>query len=469
MILDAGGDWLLLGGIALGVGAVGVLGWAWVWAWRRRPGEAAARAVLDARGRCGGLLMIAGESAGGTDEEWGGRVGEPGRVRPRWSPRPRNRAAVLLLVAAVFLAGAVAAPKRFTQLDPRRPMDVTTQTDRIAEQVAALEQEKFLDAEDARQLRDELAAVAREAEGGDPVRTWEALDHLADKVEQAGREAAEEAVREAEELTPPQALAEGLSRDAAEMRPEERAGAMAELAQMAREAAQSSDAFREAIDPELDKALQDASLTPEQARELARQFAGRKEEIQQALERLSQAGLGGQQAKELARRMGAMNPEGLREFLQEMDGEMTPGEAARKWAERFNLDPGNPWEQNPGGGQGGGQPGGGEGGGSQGEGNGQHGAGGPGRGGGPSDLTWKDPSSTEGVEFNPEVLPPAGLEAARDAAKIGVSLGDPSTEGATAPDSTGALNDAQSGGGSARRDTVLPRHRGTVERYFERE
>ncbi len=97
------------------------------------------------------------------------------------------------------------------------------------------------------------------------------------------------------------------------------------------------------------------------------------------------------------------------------------------------------------------------------------GSGGINRGRADAPLTWKDPSNAEGVEFLSEALPPASLNAIKDAQKIGVSVGTPELAGEDVATSSGALSGAKSGGGSANTTTVLPRHRAAVQQYFERE
>ncbi|HUX00356.1 MAG TPA: hypothetical protein VMY35_05185, partial [Phycisphaerae bacterium] len=52
---------------------------------------------------------------------------------------------------------------------------------------------------------------------------------------------------------------------------------------------------------------------------------------------------------------------------------------------------------------------------------------------------------------------------------VGVSIGAPTVEAPADPTGQGGLDGAAAGGGSAHVHTVLPRHRGSVKRYFERE
>ncbi len=95
------------------------------------------------------------------------------------------------------------------------------------------------------------------------------------------------------------------------------------------------------------------------------------------------------------------------------------------------------------------------------------GPGGPG-GGGPAPLTWKDPSSEVGTKFKQTALPAPKLDDIKQSQLTGVSLGAPTVNKNATPDTTGALAQAQSGGGSAATQAILPKHRAVVEKYFKR-
>ncbi len=101
--------------------------------------------------------------------------------------------------------------------------------------------------------------------------------------------------------------------------------------------------------------------------------------------------------------------------------------------------------------------------------NGKPGRGGLNRGRGDAPMTWKDPSSEEGSKFEEQTLPPASLAAIRDSQVVGASVGAPTLDDGGGASSGGALAGAAAGGGSANTQVILPEHRGSVQRYFERE
>ena len=96
----------------------------------------------------------------------------------------------------------------------------------------------------------------------------------------------------------------------------------------------------------------------------------------------------------------------------------------------------------------------------------QWGKGGVDRGRGDAPMTWTDPSSGKGAKFKEQVLP-SSMSSLKDSQLVGRSTGAPEIDKSGAQKS-GGLKGAAAGGGSAFTQTVLPRHRGAVNRYFER-
>jgi hypothetical protein len=95
------------------------------------------------------------------------------------------------------------------------------------------------------------------------------------------------------------------------------------------------------------------------------------------------------------------------------------------------------------------------------------GKGGVDRGRGDAAMTWADGSSEKDARFKEKILPPSSVAGLNDSQLVGLSASAPTadTSGVAAH---GALNSAASGGGSAYTQTILPRHRGAVKRYFDR-
>ncbi len=96
----------------------------------------------------------------------------------------------------------------------------------------------------------------------------------------------------------------------------------------------------------------------------------------------------------------------------------------------------------------------------------------PGRGGttrgpGAAKLTFGEKTEENKHKFKEEALPPAAVSSLKQTQVQAITRGTPGKE--TAGDAeSGALAGSVAGGGSANSQVVLPRHRGSVERYFDR-
>jgi hypothetical protein len=98
----------------------------------------------------------------------------------------------------------------------------------------------------------------------------------------------------------------------------------------------------------------------------------------------------------------------------------------------------------------------------------------PGRGGvsrGRADaaMTWSQGAEKGDAEFKEKVLPPSAAASLKDSRLAGVSVGDPTAKEPGGGSSGGVLGSARAGGGEARSQLILPEHRKSVQRYFERE
>jgi len=400
-------------------------------AWRRAPGPGVVRALLDGHSRAGGLLMAADEvDLGG----WAGTL--PPTSEPRLTWHGRN-SALHFAAAAAFVAMAFAVPHWVVQMETRSPLDIHREVAELAQQIEVLKEEEILKEQEAEELAEKLETVETDAAGEDPATTWEALDHLGDLVEKSADEAAEQALKDAQEMTDLETLTEAVLRDAAELTPEQRTDAMRELAEMAERTAKECQGMNDVLDDALRQAIENGKLTTEQLKKLANALRQCQGGLRECLGRLVDAELIDaellEQLARLSEREGApCEGDGdLAAFLCAHEGEMNMGEMLEAYLR------------------------------------GLPGRGGIDRGRADAPMTWTDGSSEEDTKFEKQVLPPSAVADLKKSLLAGVSTGAPHAD---KPESStgGALTDAAAGGGSARTRVILPRHRGTVKRYFER-
>ncbi len=401
---------LVAAGVALV--AAGVL------AKRNLPPPAAVRTLLDRRGELGGLLMSTDELALGP---WSERLAEPVLPRLRWRSGP---SLALFAGAAAFVVLATLLPVAPLDAEPRT-VAVGEEVEELARRVEVLEEEGLLDEEESERLTEELQNVAESDPGEDPARAWEALDHLRELTEETAAEAAETALTEGEQLAAASAVAEALADesagDAAAGDPELRLAALAELAALT---ARAADETR-LLDPSLAQQLRDAAASGELER-LAEALGASREELAQKLRQLRQAGLLDLEKLLEAQRSLKGQDEALAEFLDE-NGLEAAGAMCRGRAGRGGVD----------------------------------------RGRADAPMIWRDPITGVGVRFEEETLSAASLSSLERSGLIGLSATDP-TSAEARPGGGGSGGTVAAGSGAANTQTVLPRHRRAVERFFNR-
>jgi hypothetical protein len=624
---------LAWGGLAL----VGAVVYGWLAGRRRLPSDRQIRAMVDRQSRAGGLVMAAEETDTGA---WAGRAGADASPTILWHS---GRAFGLTGAAAAFVAIAFAIPDHFTTLAQTQKLDVSKEVAQLQEQIELLEEENVIDSDESASLSEKLEQIEKQATGDDPTRTWEALDHLTDRLSKEAQEAAEKAVNDTERMNRIETLAEALQQAGDQLSPEAMAGAMQQLQDQINDAAANNEAFKNEMDEELSEKIEHGTkpeshfdfdvakmtklqekiqdlehlqhknpedLTPAEALKLAdlmRQVSKLSEKELKQLAALEAASLvmrklgvdaiaevdadanvrfyqpGGKITLDQAKdpQIGSsyavrVKQGGVTEQFTEtmlLDGEpfSIPGEIfdgtpialthneqdklvvyvgkpsqavdfeklaelpgenivfteggreaklygpdenpqfdpnalgqacqnaqdcrvsravmMNKLAEANMIDPKQLQQLQ-----------------QMGQGNqaaaealaqflaeqAKQGAGmdqgmlqaalsacmkpgqRPGRGGinrgrGDAPMTWKDPSNLENAGFTEQTLPPASMAALRDSLKTGTSISAPELADPNTATQAGALSGAEAGGGSAQTQTVLPRHRGAVENYFNRE
>lgn len=387
---------------------------------RRLPSRDSVRAMLDDRNDCGGLLMAGADADLGT---W--RVPEVTLPKLRWR---KARAFGMLAAASAFVLISLLAPVRFVTINAARPMDVSREVENLSAQIEALKEAQVIEEAKAEALEQKLDQLGQEASGEDPAKTWEALDHLNDAVEKAAKEAAEAANARQERLARAEALAEGLTAGADQLDSKTMTEAMRTLGEMTREAVKENESLAGDLSPETLEAIKSGSLKAEHLKDLSKALSQSNSALNQKLSKLSKSGMVNPNALKGGAQANRRDNSGLARFLKENAEKMSVDEATLKWCE---------------------------------------GKGGVDRGRGDAAMTWTDGPNEKGARFKEKVLPPSSVAGLNDSQLVGLSASAP-TVSAGGVAAHGALNSAASGGGSAYTQTILPRHRGAVRRYFDR-
>ena len=409
---------LLAGGVAL----ILAVGWAVVAALRQLPGRTSVRASLDKHSDSGGLMMAAETADLGS---WTNLLSPVRMPRLRWRGKVSwaRFAGAVLFVCISFLI-----PERFVEISRAQPLDIRKEVNQLAAGIDVLKEEEIIELTQAETLEEKLAEVQAEASGEDPVKTWEALDHLTDLLSQESKEAAEDALAATERITEAETLAEALINEGSEMETGLFAESMTALSGLLQEAAKE-DALLTSQLPELDGDL--SSLTPEQLKAISAALRLSKGNISDRLANLNKVNLIELDTLKACEKLGQCNSEGLAAFLAENSGKMAVSEGVGLWC-RNALGAIN-------------------------------------RGPGHVPMIWSEGgTSADGAKFKAEVLPLSNIASLEDSEVIGLSSAAPTVEKSGVTPRSGGLNGATAGGGSSVTQTVLPRHKGAVKRYFER-
>lgn len=419
-------------------GAAGILAAAiaaYLMARKQLPTQASVRSLLDRQNDCGGLLMAAGEQTLGG---WESRLNSVNLPRLKWRS---SRAWSLLALSVAFATICLFLPIKYVSVNAGHSLDVGKQAEALTAQIETLKEEQIIAEAKADELKEKLDQLTAEAAGEDPAKTWEALDHLANSVEKAAKDAAANAEAKQEQLEKAEALAEALMAGNDQMDAKLMTEAMQTLSTMMQGAMKENEALASKLPPETQEAIKNSSLKPEQLKELAGALNQSKQKLNQQLSRLNQSGMNRGNINPNSLKGGASvqkrDNSGLSKFLKDNAQKMSVAEALAKWQE------------------------------GDGDGSGKDGKGGVSRGRGDAAMTWTDGSDENNAKFNEKALPPGSVAGLQDSQLVGLSASAPEVQKGNLA-AHGALNGSATGGGSAYTQTVLPKHRSAVKKYFDR-
>lgn len=402
-----------LGMICLGGFIISFLGSIW-FGLRSRPSLESVAALMDARLAGGGLIMA-------DNEDW--QPDEDQKLAPRWNAR--TPLLYFIIATSLLILGAkvpMIGKNPFVEL----PLEIGSTITEMEEQVGLLEEIEFIEEEQATEWSNLLQSLEQESSSQDPAATFEALDQLSDRIQDAVAveiDSRRMEVQKREELIA--ALKSALkaydeNRDQAD-------AAMQELSELLQKAAQDNPHLKELLEtlPEFGMQQVAAScLTSEEARLLAERMSQMTKEDLERMQQLLQQGMC--QSGSCQRPGGE---EALKKFLAENPGCTNLMMCA-------GMTPGGGW--------------------------------GIDRGPGHAPISWLGESSEENVDFEEQMLTAAKLDSLANSEMVGESYSAPEVDPRAGGSAGGALDGTRVGDSAATTHTVLPRHRETVNRFFER-
>lgn len=381
---------------------------------RKRPTMESIAALMDARLGGGGLIMA-------NNENW--QIPDTHALAPRWNGRTPL---IYMLIAVSLLVLAVKVPLVGKNPFVELPLEIGSMIDEMEEQVGLLEEIEFIEEEQAMEWSNLIQSLEQESNGQDPAVTFEALDQLADRIQDAVAveiDSRRMEVQKREELIA--ALKSALkayddNRDQAD-------AAMQELSDLLQKAAQENPHLKELLESLPAFGMQQVAascLTPEEARMLAERMSQMTKEDLERMQQLLQQGMC--QSGSCQRPGGE---EALKKFLAENPGCTNLMLCA-------GMTPSSGW--------------------------------GIDRGPGHAPISWLGESSEEGIDFEEQVLTAAKLDSLANSEMVGESYSAPEVNANAAVSKGGALDGTRASDSAATTHTVLPQHRETVNRFFER-
>lgn len=400
--------------------AVGVAFWL---ARKNQPPREWLRAVVDRTSAAGGVVMAAGEA------NVGGWLDPKMKLDVPDVTWRNGRQSSALAVALAFLIAGFLVPLPASGSLGTPKLDVGNDVDKLVSQVETLKEEQILDTSAADKLAEDLKQLKQNSDAQDPAKTLEAIDHADDTVKQSAQQASEKNLQKSEKMARSQELAETLANGDAKLDPKEQTEAMQALDAMMTANMKDDPKLGNQLSEELKQALKSGKLSKEQLKQLASALENRKGEINKQMQKLQKAGMIDPKSVGKCEKAGQCNAKGLSDYLNERKKEgngQSTQEAIGKW-----------------------------------------GKGGVSRGRGDAPMSFGEESAENGAKFKEQTLPSNTRPNLQDSQTVGTSTGTPTTGDPTGS-SSGSLGNAAKGNGSAVTQTVLPRHRGTVRKYFER-
>ena len=398
-------------------------------AWRKVPDRKKLVAAIDCESEGGGLLMSLVEL--GSLGDWGTQLRDMKTPRFRWQS---NKTLVFVATGLIFACFSLFLPdKTVNALAGPRKLDVTNQVREINSKLEKLQEEKILDADKVEELKQELKRIQQDAEADGPIKTWEAIDHLNDKLAKEAQNAAEELLKEQEKYETAEAMAEALKEHlAAEENThgpttEEMQDLANEMSNMLGEMG-ADDEFLNDLKQQIDEQGLE-SLTQEQLEQLAEKMS---EKLRDCQGRLNNLKSGRMIDPDRLKDFSECNPrdaQSLKDFLDNQCQGACDAEG--------ECDGGIP------------------------------GRGGISRGPGSSAIQFDHDTQESDAEMKERALEPdyVDMEAS---VRMGVTREAPTPNRAgSAAEEGGAVTDTTGVAGSSGRDAVLPKHRGAVKRFFD--
>ncbi|GAB4271944.1 MAG: hypothetical protein Kow0029_10120 [Candidatus Rifleibacteriota bacterium] len=377
----------------------------------------------------------------------------------------------ILLFSFLFLLAGVKIPVYDFSRDNDPGMDLKGLKEKAKIQLETLEETEIISHGEAQELKETVEKITNSADRNNPSRTFEAFDQLYEKIKHEGTKAAQEAMKNMQEL-------EGLQNHVEKLQntdPADTARLKSALSALknAFNSSQTSETMAEEVRNSIEKGLnsvnRDGSPSAEEIKKAAEEL---KDYIKRETERMS----------EMMKKLHSarvIDSKTFEKMLRDGKIKREPGQMSNSEEVYIVSDSENGQKDKTGqystinddnstisqkGRAGSGKDGSGN---AEGILQGQGGV--PTRGGVSAPVNLNRKSSQHNVKFKNENLPDPGETSLDDSVVIGIGITAPQVETQMPPSGNdGAMNLQNPDRSSGKSDLILPRHRSIVKNYFKR-
>lgn len=390
--------------------------------------------LLDKMNRKGGILL---EASAAEDSGWQEALTDVNIPSFRLDAA---KPSVIFIAALAFVIAVLLMPPAQTERIFNRKMEIARETGELEEQVQLLQEEKIITPEEAASMEAQIKKIEKNASGQDPVKTWEALDHMHQSLKSKAGEAAEKTVRQADAMALSEKALEAMLKAREKSEGKDFAMASKAMSEAMQKLLDKCPKLSDNLSKELKNALDSGSLSPEDMEKLLKAQQITQEQLEELLKKLNKSGLcnnksgcSGQGSK-----LKAMTQEELKQLMKMLDEGSQKKCSEQQLTCIFAVCSGA-------------------------------GKGGVSRGRGDAPMTWWDKGlDRDEAGFKDVTLPSDAVNSLEKSKLIGVTYG----AAKVAPDakvSTGHLDAGKVDGTRANRYILMPKHRTVVKKYFTKD
>ncbi len=387
------------------------------------------RALLDKYNNCGGLYISEEEL---NIEQWQEHIPQINLPKIQYKSKNLNN---IILLSALFCIASLFAPKNL--IDKFQKVNTKDDINRLIAKVDTLTDEDIITEEKSKILKEAIYTIEDKANSEDAMDVLEAIDHINKDLNMTGKEASNDIANSMKELSLAENAMNSLLSEEPNLNSNELTQALQDMSNMISQSLKKAPKMGNSLSEEEKNALKNASLSPDLAKKLLDKLSKSKEGMNKSLSELMSSRLINKKNFKDALKNSKYTKEDMMKYLAKANSERL-----KKLLQQGKCNKSG--------------------------GCGKEGCGNkPGSGGGPTDMTWKDENSdANNADFMEIEIPINQLTSLLQSQLLGTSYTSPQAQEVKTT-STQALKNIEKAHGGANKHLILPKYKGTVQKYFD--